>query len=64
MTEHANESQEPFEVLPGMTVYYLRLFKRAPGWTPEETPELERLQEAHLAYNRRLYEAGKLVLLR
>jgi len=62
LTEHASEPQEQYDVLPGMMVRYLRLLKRGPIWTPEETPELERLQEAHLAYNRKLYEAGKLIL--
>lgn len=63
MTEQpSNAAAEPFEALPGMTVYYLRLIKRASAWTPEVTPELERLQEAHLAYNRGLVEAGILLL--
>ncbi len=62
MTNNANEPEEQYEVLPGMLVCYLRLLRRGPRWTPEETPELERLQEAHLAYNRTLVEAGKLIL--
>jgi uncharacterized protein len=51
-----------FEVPPDMTVYYLRILKRGPLWSPEETPELERLQEAHLAYGRKLTAEGKLVI--
>jgi uncharacterized protein YciI len=55
-------SEEAFEVPPGMTVYYLRMFRRGPLWTPEETPELERLQAAHLAHGEKQREAGKLLL--
>jgi uncharacterized protein YciI len=45
-----------------MKIYYLRLLKRGPLWTPEETPEVERLQAAHLAHGRKLREAGQLIL--
>lgn len=62
MAEHANEGQEQFDIPEGMIVYYLRLLKRGPLWTPEETPELERLQTAHLAYGQKLREAGKLII--
>ena len=46
----------------GMTIYYIFLLKKGPIWTSESTPELDRLQEAHLANYRRLGEEGKLVL--
>ncbi|NJC97707.1 MAG: hypothetical protein FIB03_15455 [Anaerolineae bacterium] len=46
----------------GMTVYYVLLLKKGPTWTPDETPEVNALQEAHLANYRRLAEMGKLVL--
>lgn len=62
MTEDANEAQGQSEIPPNMKVYYLRMLKRGPLWTPEETPELERLQAAHLAYGQKLREAGKLVV--
>ena len=62
MTEDTNEAKDQFEVPQNMTVYYLRLLKRGPLWTPEETPEIERLQAAHLAYGQKLREAGKLIL--
>jgi uncharacterized protein YciI len=62
LTEHANEGREHFEIPGNMIVYYLRLLKRGPLWTPEETPEIERLQTAHLAYGQKLREAGKLIL--
>ena len=62
MTDNTNEPEEAFEIPEGMTVCYLRLIKRGPLWTPGETPELERLQQAHLAYNRKLSKAGILFL--
>jgi len=42
--------------------YYFAFLVRGPKWTPEQTPELARLQEAHLANIRRLAEEGKLVV--
>jgi uncharacterized protein YciI len=47
---------------PNMTIYYLFLLKKGPTWSPEETPEIDTLQEAHLANLRRLGEMGKLVI--
>jgi uncharacterized protein YciI len=44
------------------TVYHIYLLKKGPTWSPDETPEIEALQEAHLANMRRLAEMGKLVL--
>jgi uncharacterized protein YciI len=46
----------------GMAVYYVYLLKKGPTWSPDSTPEIEALQEAHLANLRRLGEEGKLVL--
>ena len=47
---------------PNMTIYYLFLLRKGPTWSPEETPEIDALQEAHLANLRRLGEMGKLVI--
>ncbi|MGO8947369.1 MAG: YciI family protein [Ktedonobacterales bacterium] len=49
--------------VPGMTVYYVEMLRKGPAWTPESTRETERLQEAHLANNRRLVALGKLILV-
>jgi uncharacterized protein YciI len=38
------------------------LLTRGPTWTPEETPEVFRLGEAHMANIRRMGELGKLVI--
>lgn len=43
-------------------VYYVYLLKKGPTWSPDPTPEIEALQEAHLANLHRLGEEGKLVL--
>lgn len=45
-----------------MTVYHVFLLKKGPTWSPESTPEIDALQEAHLANLRRLAQMGKLVL--
>ncbi len=47
---------------PNMTIYYVFLLKKGPTWSPDATPEINALQEAHLANLRRLGEMGKLVL--
>jgi uncharacterized protein YciI len=46
----------------GMTVYYAFILKKGPTWSPDETPEINAFQEAHLANYRRLAEMGKLVI--
>src|SRR5215207_2896821 len=50
------------EHFPNMTIYYIFLLRKGPTWSPEETPEIETLQEAHLANLTRLAEMGKLVI--
>jgi uncharacterized protein YciI len=46
----------------GMTIYYLFLLKKGPTWTPDTTPDVMELQEAHLANLKRLGDMGKLVI--
>jgi len=45
-----------------MTTYYVGFLYRGPKWTPEVTPEVERLQEEHMANIRRMADSGKLLL--
>jgi uncharacterized protein YciI len=45
-----------------MMVYHVFLLKKGPTWSPESTPEIDALQEEHLANLCRLAEMGKLVL--
>lgn len=47
---------------PNMTIHYIFLLKKGPTWSPEATPEIEKLQEEHLANLKRLGELGKLVI--
>jgi len=46
----------------GMTIHYVFILKKGPTWSPDETPEINALQEAHLANYRRLADMGKLVV--
>jgi uncharacterized protein len=50
------------EHFPNMTIYYIYLLKKGPTWSSDETPEIDALQEAHLANLRRLVEEGKLLI--
>jgi uncharacterized protein YciI len=50
------------EHFPHMTIYYIYLLRKGPTWSPDASPEIEALQEAHLANMRRLRDMGKLVL--
>lgn len=45
-----------------MTTYYVGFLYRGPKWTPERTPETEKIQEGHMANIRRLAKEGKLLL--
>ena len=61
MKYNEKEAHEMAESM-GMTIYHIFLLKQGPTWTPESTPEIDALQEAHLANYKRLAEMGKLVL--
>lgn len=45
-----------------MVVYHVFLLKKGPTWSSESSPEIDALQEEHLANLRRLADMGKLVL--
>lgn len=45
-----------------MTTYYVGFLYRGAKWTPEVTPETNRLQEAHMANIRRMGAEGKLLV--
>lgn len=44
-----------------LSEYYICLLRKGPAWTAEESPELEDLQEQHMAYTMRLRELGKTI---
>jgi uncharacterized protein YciI len=50
------------EYFPNMTIYYIFLLKKGPIWSPDDTPDVDALQEAHLANLKRLDDMGKLVI--
>ena len=56
------QAWEDVKHFPNMTIYYVFLLKKGPTWSPDSTPEISALQEAHLANLRRLGEMRKLVL--
>ncbi len=45
-----------------MTTYYVGFLYRGAQWTPGDTPELQRLQQEHLAHIRAMADTGKLLL--
>jgi uncharacterized protein YciI len=45
-----------------MTTYYFAFLRRGPKWTPERTPETEKLQADHMANINAMAATGKLVL--
>jgi uncharacterized protein YciI len=45
-----------------LTTYYLGFLRRGPKWTPEKTPETEKLQAAHMANINAMAKTGKLVI--
>jgi uncharacterized protein len=50
------------EHFPHMMIYYIFLLKKGPTWSPDATPEIEALQEAHMANMKHPGEIRKLVL--
>lgn len=45
-----------------MATYYFAFLRRGPKWTPEKTPETEKLQAAHMANIVAMAGTGKLVI--
>jgi len=48
--------------LTKMATYYFSFLRRGPKWTPEKTPETEKLQAAHMANINAMAKTGKLVI--
>jgi len=51
---------EPTNV--GMATYYMVFLKRGEKWSPEVTPESQKIQDGHMAHMRKMHSEGKLVL--
>ena len=60
--DDAQARKDVADNFPNMTIYYIYLLKKGPTWTSDETPEIDALQQEHLANFRRLGAAGKLVI--
>jgi uncharacterized protein YciI len=56
-------TQAPQTPLPDMAIYHLGLLLQGPAWTADETPAVDALQQAHLAYLAELRASGKLVIV-
>jgi uncharacterized protein YciI len=52
------QPQQPLK----MSTYYFAFLRRGPKWTPERTPETEKLQADHMANIKAMAATGKLVL--
>ena len=52
----------PPATAPEMATYYFGMLVKGPNWTPDPTPELQKLQEEHLAHIRSMAKTGKLVV--
>lgn len=46
---------------PGMEAFQLVFLRRGPAWTPQATPETQRIQAAHLEHLGAMARAGKMV---
>ena len=53
--------QEKAPAMPEMATYYLVLLSRGPKWTPERTPDTERIQAEHMKNIQKMAGDGKLV---
>src|SRR5262249_43696316 len=45
-----------------MTTYQVAFLRKGPAWTPGDTPERQKLQEAHLAHIQSMAVSGKLLV--
>ena len=45
-----------------MTTYQVGFLRKGPAWTPGETPETKKIQEAHMAHITAMGESGKLLV--
>ena len=65
LPQASSESPKTPDVGPGgfeMTTYYVGFLHKGPNWAPQETPETQAIQQAHLANIQKMAEAGKLLV--
>jgi uncharacterized protein len=58
----AKNIMKPATDVSQMDTYYFTFLRRGPKATKEKTPEVEKLQEAHMGHIREMAASGKLVL--
>jgi uncharacterized protein YciI len=51
----------PVEQMPMVTLQFAFL-RRGASWTPDRTPEVEKIQEGHMAHIHKMADAGKLIV--
>lgn len=61
-TPALSAAEKPSEAHYEMATYYLVLLYRGPNSTGEQTPETQRIQEAHMANIGRMADEGKLIM--
>jgi uncharacterized protein YciI len=52
----------PLQAQNQMTTYYVGFLLRGPNWTKEQTPEVKKIQEGHMANIRKMAAEGKLIV--
>ena len=55
-------AQAPSEPEYAMTTYQVAFLKRGPKWTPQSTPETQKIQQGHMAHIGAMAKTGKLIL--
>lgn len=45
-----------------MKMYYMGFLRRGPNWSPEQTPEVKKIGEGHMAHIRAMGATGKMIL--
>ncbi len=63
--QNAKETPKAQDVGPGgfeMTTYYVGFLYKGPKWSAEQTPEVAKTMEGHMANIRRMGDEGKLLI--
>jgi uncharacterized protein YciI len=53
-----DSTSEPYT----MMTYYMAFLRKGPKWTPDPTPEVMKISEAHMAHINKLAEEGSLII--
>jgi uncharacterized protein YciI len=58
----AVQAQQKTEAESKLVEFHMALMKKGPKWSSEQTPEMQKLRQEHLAYFEELFKTGKVVL--